>query len=427
MAAGDDRMTAWKDMGMGLRALLIGGGAAAAAVVAAVAVRESPVPEPVVAVAPAEEAAPEAPDVVPDVTPTEVAEPVAETATAPEPAAEVAAAEPVEEAAAPAPEQTEAEAAAQPPAAQLPVAVAPTFDVVRVAPDGATVIAGNAEAGAVVSVKIDGAEVATASADGGGAFVSLFDLEPSATARVVTLSARKPGGEALASVASVLIAPVEPPAADLPAPEPAEAEAAPAAAPETEPVELATSEPEPEPEAPTTVLLTDEGAKVLQPAEAEPAVARNVTIDAISYSSAGDVQLSGRGAPDAAVRVYVDNRAVLDTRIAPDGAWAATLPQLAAGVYALRADELNAEGRVMSRYETPFQREAPAVLAAAAGAGGQKALKITVQPGFTLWRIARESYGDGVMYVRVYDANKDQIRDPDLIYPGQVFTVPSEE
>jgi nucleoid-associated protein YgaU len=79
----------------------------------------------------------------------------------------------------------------------------------------------------------------------------------------------------------------------------------------------------------------------------------------------------------------------------------------------------------LSRYETPFQREAPSVLAAAAGAGGAQALKITVQPGFTLWRIARESYGDGVMYVRVYDANKNQIRDPDLIYPGQVFTVPS--
>ncbi|MBS0564700.1 MAG: LysM peptidoglycan-binding domain-containing protein, partial [Proteobacteria bacterium] len=50
---------------------------------------------------------------------------------------------------------------------------------------------------------------------------------------------------------------------------------------------------------------------------------------------------------------------------------------------------------------------------------------ITVQPGFTLWGIARKSYGDGFLYVRVYEANKDQIRDPDLIYPGQVFTVPS--
>ncbi|MGC1488745.1 MAG: LysM peptidoglycan-binding domain-containing protein [Albidovulum sp.] len=51
---------------------------------------------------------------------------------------------------------------------------------------------------------------------------------------------------------------------------------------------------------------------------------------------------------------------------------------------------------------------------------------ITVQPGFTLWGIASASYGDGLLYVQVYEANKDQIRDPDLIYPGQVFSVPSE-
>ena len=54
-----------------------------------------------------------------------------------------------------------------------------------------------------------------------------------------------------------------------------------------------------------------------------------------------------------------------------------------------------------------------------------KAQVITVQPGFTLWGIASKSYGDGILYVRVYEANKDQIRDPDLIYPGQVFTVPA--
>ena len=41
------------------------------------------------------------------------------------------------------------------------------------------------------------------------------------------------------------------------------------------------------------------------------------------------------------------------------------------------------------------------------------------------WGIASKSYGDGILYVRVYEANKDQIRNPDLIYPGQVFTVPA--
>ena len=49
---------------------------------------------------------------------------------------------------------------------------------------------------------------------------------------------------------------------------------------------------------------------------------------------------------------------------------------------------------------------------------------ITVQPGNTLWGIAREKYGEGVLYVRVFEANTDRIRDPDLIYPGQIFSVP---
>ena len=49
---------------------------------------------------------------------------------------------------------------------------------------------------------------------------------------------------------------------------------------------------------------------------------------------------------------------------------------------------------------------------------------VTVQPGNTLWALASETYGDGFQYVRLFDANKDQIRDPDLIYPGQVFVLP---
>ena len=53
-------------------------------------------------------------------------------------------------------------------------------------------------------------------------------------------------------------------------------------------------------------------------------------------------------------------------------------------------------------------------------------MQVTVQPGFTLWAIARENYGDGVQYVQVFEANRDRIRDPDLIYPGQIFEVPGQ-
>jgi nucleoid-associated protein YgaU len=50
---------------------------------------------------------------------------------------------------------------------------------------------------------------------------------------------------------------------------------------------------------------------------------------------------------------------------------------------------------------------------------------ITVQPGFTLWGIAQERMGDGMFFVQVFEANRDRIKNPDLIYPGQVFTIPA--
>ncbi|PJF11005.1 hypothetical protein CUR21_01820 [Pseudorhodobacter sp. MZDSW-24AT] len=69
--------------------------------------------------------------------------------------------------------------------------------------------------------------------------------------------------------------------------------------------------------------------------------------------------------------------------------------------------------------------EAVAADAPAATAAPPPPVSVTVQPGFTLWGIARENFGDGVLYVQVYEANRDKIRNPDLIYPGQVFTIPA--
>ncbi len=69
--------------------------------------------------------------------------------------------------------------------------------------------------------------------------------------------------------------------------------------------------------------------------------------------------------------------------------------------------------------------ESPAAPDAVAAEGGPVApLTITVQPGFSLWSIAQGELGSGIRYVQVFEANRDRIRDPDLIYPGQVLTVP---
>jgi LysM repeat protein len=50
----------------------------------------------------------------------------------------------------------------------------------------------------------------------------------------------------------------------------------------------------------------------------------------------------------------------------------------------------------------------------------------TVVKGDTLWDIAERYYGDGSRWPEIYEANKDEIQDPDLIYPGQEFTIPGE-
>lgn len=48
----------------------------------------------------------------------------------------------------------------------------------------------------------------------------------------------------------------------------------------------------------------------------------------------------------------------------------------------------------------------------------------TVEKGDCLWKIADRKLGSGPRWVEIYDANRDDIRDPDLIYPGQIFSVP---
>ena len=77
-----------------------------------------------------------------------------------------------------------------------------------------------------------------------------------------------------------------------------------------------------------------------------------------------------------------------------------------------------------SRVETPFKRESRAALDATRTPDGSRMQSITVQKGHTLWAIARERYGDGLLYVQVFKANQSTIVDPDLIYPGQIFDLP---
>jgi len=226
----------------------------------------------------------------------------------------------------------------------------------------------------------------------------------------------------------------------------------PAPASDTGTTEQSSTDPQP------TVFAADaSGVKVLQGAETMPT--DQIVMDAISYDVAGGVILSGRGQAGAVLQFYLDNALTQTAQIDAQGYWTQDMSNVAPGVYTLRLDQLDGAGQVSARFETPFKREDRAALAAAAAQVAQQAADaaavaqdqsadtgamttsvptdtqpaavapvqaITVQPGNTLWGISRARYGQGILYVRVFDANRDKIRDPDLIYPGQVFVLPSQ-
>lgn len=193
----------------------------------------------------------------------------------------------------------------------------------------------------------------------------------------------------------------------------------------------------PQPDVAVTVLRAGrDGVTLVQPATpVSPDLLGKVALDTISYTDNGDVQLAGRAKPEALVRVYLDNSPVTEIAVETSGRWSGHLTSVAPGIYTLRLDEIDpVEGKVLSRLETPFKREAPEALrplvagdtpAAGAGVPARPAVQaVTVQKGDTLWAISQARYGNGVLYVRVFEANKRDIRDPNLIYPGQIFTLP---
>ena len=177
--------------------------------------------------------------------------------------------------------------------------------------------------------------------------------------------------------------------------------------------------------APPKVLIADkDGVRVVQSDDSLDQDA--IALDAISYDEDGQVMLSGRSNPMAYLRIYLDNAPVLLVRPDDEGNWKTLLSNVDPGVYTLRIDQVNAAGKVISRLETPFKKESPQKLLTHIKDAKTEARinVVTVQPGYTLWAIARKRYGRGILYVRVFEANRDKIRDPDLIYPGQVFDLP---
>ena len=293
-----------------------------------------------------------------------------------------------------------------PPTAEesAPADAVPSFDVVRVNPAGEAVIAGRAAPGSEVTVTVDKQAIGTAVADERGEWV----LQPEAAIapgdHEIGLSAQAPAAESIVSQDIVVV--VVPEAETDIAGRPAEQTGA----------ALALLVPR-DGEGATTVLQAPSAGAG---AEQAPAGDTALTLDTVDYDSAGNVTIGGRAPPGATVQVYLDNTLAGRTVAGPSGRWEVTPQQpIAAGLQTLRVDQVGSSGNVVARVESPFSRAEVAVDMPAEAV-------VVVQPGNSLWRIARRSYGAGLRYTVIYEANRAQIGDPDLIYPGQVFVVPPE-
>ena len=302
----------------------------------------------------------------------------------------------------------------------------PTFDVARIEPTGEAVIAGRAAPGATVELLRNGELHDRAVADQSGQFVMIAPRLPSGTYDL-TLRSRQPDGKQVTSKQSVAVA-LEPRSTERPV------------------VALVT------PNKPTIVLS--------QPADAKP-TAGAVVVEAVEIEPGGKFHVSGQARPGAALRLYLNDSFITSITAAADGRFAVTINEgVAPGSYRVRVDEASASGAVRARAEVPFSApETTASMTAQAtaskrpdsaatqqpqlaAAGGATVLpdsgsppsavvvpKITtttVSRGDSLWRLSQNLYGAGTRYAVIYKANKGQIRNPNLIYPGQVFVLPAQ-
>jgi nucleoid-associated protein YgaU len=303
------------------------------------------------------------------------------------------AAKPTAVAAAPAPTPASAEVKPAPIPPPAPAITAPTFDVARIGADGRAVIAGRATPGAKIVLLDGGKEIAHGEADGRGEWVLLAQDPPLSPGQHELRVIQHVEGRAPVTSEQVVVAVV-------PAPqEPASGEA----------------------KKETLVMIAPpSGAATLvqPPTSAGVPKSGDLQLSTLDYDERGQTTITGQAAPGTAVRAYIDDKLVAEGMAGADGKWRlAPAAPIDNGKHRLRLDRLAKDGKPSSRLEMSFER------VATPPAGGDNR-RLTVVRGDNLWNIARAHYGEGLRYTVIFEANKSQIRDPDLIYPGQIFSLP---
>jgi nucleoid-associated protein YgaU len=317
-------------------------------------------------------------------------------AVAPSPQAPISAAPPPRAPTSPAPPAAPPAASSASPA-PAEAATAPSFDVARIGPDGRAVVAGRAAPGAKVVLLDGGKEIASGVADARGEWVIIVQDPPLGVGQHELRVIQHIEGRAPVTSDQVVVAVVpQPPAAG-------------------------TSTPKDE----TLVMIAPPAgaATLVQPSSAAGVPkSGDLVISTVDYDDGGHATIAGQAAPGTTVRAYVDDEIAAEGIAGPDGRWRLTpVNPIDQGKHTLRVDRLAKDGKPVARLELPFER----VAVPPAAAGDRK--RLYVVRGDNLWNIARAHYGQGWHHTKIFNANKDQIRDPDLIYPGQVFSLPKAD
>jgi hypothetical protein len=272
-----------------------------------------------------------------------------------------------------------------------PIAV-PTFDVARIGADGRAVIAGRATPGAKVVLLDGGKEIAHGEADARGEWVLLAQDPPLNPGQHELRVIQHIEGRAPVTSDQVVVA-VVPDAKD-------------------------TGSGGEKKETLVMIAPPGEAARLVQPpSSAGVAKSGDLQLSTLDYDQRGQTTLSGQAAPGTTVRAYVDDKVVAEGMAGADGHWKLTpTAPIETGKHRLRLDRLAPDGKPSARLEMAFERAAPPT--------ASDKQQLTVVHGDNLWNIARAHYGDGWRYTVIFEANKSQIRDPNLIYPGQQFSLP---